>query len=162
MRKKNTVARVVTLSLALLAAACGDGSGPTEPTDAVRLTGSWAGSFEGQVISSRRVGAELEQGAGTHGERTNVSGTWSATVRLPPVPGAPAEVELGGAVRGEATGGTAELTFGIDGFREYFPEGCALLVSVSSFDATTLNATWRTSDECRAPAVDAGTMTLMR
>lgn len=63
---------------------------------------------------------------------------------------------------GNATGDTAELTFGIDGFRDYFPEGCALIVSVSSFDATTMSATWTTNDECRPPAVDEGTLTMMR
>lgn len=148
---------------AVLAAACGgDGSGPTAPTDTVRLTGTWAGSFEGQVISSRRLSAELEQSDGIHGERTNVTGSWNATVRLPPVPGVPAEVELGGSVRGNATGSTADLTFEIDGFRDYFPEGCAILVDVSSFDATRLTGTWRTSDECRAPAVDLGTLTMTR
>ena len=148
------------------AAACGgDDSGPAGPTpvepEAVTLTGTWAGSFDGQVISSDRVGAELEQSQGSHGER-NTSGTWSAMVRLPPVPGAPTEVELGGVVTGNATGGTAELLFAIEGFADYFPEGCGLSVSVSSFDATTMEASWTTNDQCQPPAVDEGMMVLMR
>lgn len=166
MLKSNGIPWAVFLCFASLAAACGgDDSGPAAPTtgepEAVTLTGTWAGSFAGQVISSDRVGAELEQSQGSHGER-NTSGTWSALVRLPPVPGAPAEVELGGVVTGNATGGTAELLFAIEGFPDYFPEGCGLSVSVSSFDAMTMEATWSTNDQCRPPAVDEGAMTLMR
>lgn len=62
-------------------------------------------------------------------------------------------------MRGEATGGTAELTFGMDGFRDCSGGVRTPRVSVSSFDATMLSSTWRTSDECRPPAVDEGTMT---
>lgn len=166
MPKSNRVLWIVLTCFASLATACGgDDSGPTAPTtvqpEAVTLTGTWAGTFQGQVISSDRVGAELEQSQGSHGER-NTSGTWSALVRLPPVPGAPAEVELGGVVTGNATGGTAELLFAIEGFPDYFPEGCGLSLSVSSFDATTLEATWNTNGQCQPPAVDEGTMTLLR
>ena len=162
MSKSNGILRVVPLCFALLAAACGDDASPTAPTaTAPRLTGTWSGSFQGQVISSQRFSTTLEQGDGSHGERTNVDGTWSATVRLPPVPGAPAEVELGGPVRGDATGGAAELTFEIEGFPEYFPEGCGIAADVT-FDATTMNATWETNDMCQPPAVDEGTLTMMR
>ena len=162
MLKSDSTLRVVPLCFALLAGACGDDSGPTGPTTSrPRLTGDWIGSLEGRLISGQRFSANLQQGEGQHGERTNVDGTWSATVRLPPVPGAPTEVELSGTARGNAEGETAELSFKIEGFRDYFPEGCAIDLS-GSFDQTTLSGTWTTNDMCQPPAVDEGTMTLTR
>jgi len=41
-------------------------------------------------------------------------------------------------------------------------EGCALALSVSSFDATTMQGTWATNTLCQAPVVDNGTMTMTR
>ena len=163
MLKSGRVLWIVLIGFASLAAACGgDDSGPTGPTTSrPRLTGNWTGSFEGQLISSDQMSTNLQQGEDQHGERTNVDGTWSATVRLPPVPGAPTEVELTGTARGNAEGETVELSFKIDGFRDYFPEGCAIDLT-GTFDATTLRGTWTTNDMCQPPAVDQGTITLMR
>ena len=149
--------------VALGDAACGDDSSPTTPTPAappapapVTLTGVWVGPVDGQLISSDSATADLAQSAST------VTGEWSATVRLPPVPGAPAEVPLSGPVTGTATGTTAELAFEILGFPEYFAEGCAIDVSVTSFDQTTMQADWTTNDVCKPPAVDSGTLTFTR
>ena len=146
--------------VALGAAACGGDSSPTTPTPAppapVTLTGVWVGPVDGQLISSDSATADLAQSAST------VTGEWSATVRLPPVPGAPAEVPLGGPVTGTATGATAELAFAIVGFPTYFAEGCAIDVSVTSFDQTTMQADWTTNDMCQPPAVDSGTLTFTR
>jgi hypothetical protein len=56
----------------------------------------------------------------------------------------------------------AELSFLLEGFADYFPEGCAIDASVSSFDEATLEATWETNDTCQPPAVDEGTLSLAR
>ena len=67
---------------------------------------------------------------------------------------------------GTATGTTADLSFAftdeVEVFRQYFPEGCALTVTVTSFSATTMDATWMTNASCRAPVIDNGTLALTR
>ncbi len=161
MSRSNSSRVLFILWIALVAAACGgDDSGPTEPTPvepvAVTLTGTWTGSFEGALISGDDLRVELTQ------EGTMVTGSWTATVRLPPVPGAPPEIPLGGGVTGTAADTTAELSFLLEGFPDYFPEGCAIDASVTSFDEATAEATWETNTTCQPPAVDEGTLSLAR
>lgn len=162
MLRSNSSRVLFTFCIALVAAACGgDDAGPTEPTPVeppapVTLTGTWTGSFEGALISGDDLRVELTQ------EGTMVTGSWTATVRLPPVPGAPPEVPLGGGVNGTAAETTAELSFLLEGFPDYFPEGCAIDASVTSFGEATLEATWETNTICQPPAVDSGTLTLTR
>ena len=79
--------------------------------------------------------------------------------------GAPADVNLSGPVTGTVTGTTAELSFGfldIEVFRQYFAEGCALSLTISSFTATTMEGTWATNMSCQPPVIDNGTLTLTR
>ena len=65
---------------------------------------------------------------------------------------------------GTSSGTTAELTFGFaEVFHPYFGNpDCGLAVSVTSFDATTLTANWRTNDSCQPPVVDSGTLAFIR
>ena len=111
-------------------------------------------------ISSDAVTAELTQ------TDTAVTGTWSTPMPAALVlVGAPAEVNLTGPVTGTVMGTTAELTFGfldIPAFSQYFAEGCALSLAVSSFTATTMDGTWATNMSCQPPVEDSGTMMLTR
>ena len=167
MMKKNSFRLWTILFGTLLAAAC-DSASPTGPTttepepepEAVTLTGNWGGTFTGRFIASDAVTAELTQ------TDTDVTGIWSTPMPAEIVAaGAPADVNLSGPVTGTVTGTMAELTFGfldIEVFRQYFAEGCALSLTVSSFTATTLEGTWATNMSCQPPVVDDGTMMLTR
>ncbi len=169
MMKNNSFRLRIILFGTLLAAAC-DSASPTGPTttepepepepEAVMLTGNWGGTFTGMFIASNAVTAALTQ------TDAAVTGDWSTP--MPPTLvafGAPDNVNLSGPVTGTVTGTTAELTFGfldIPVFRQYFAEGCALSLTVSSFTATTLEGTWATNMSCEPPVVDNGTMMLTR
>ena len=168
MIKSNDFRLALVLCGALLAGACQSASptAPTEPEpepepEPVTLTGTWSGSATGLLIVSDAVTSTLTQ------TDTAVTGDWSM-----PMPailvglGAPAEVNLSGPVTGTATGTTADLSFGfrddVEVFRQYFAPGCALSVTVTSFTATTLEATWMTNTSCVPPVTDSGTLTLTR
>ncbi len=164
MVKSNRARWAIILGFALLTGACGDDdSGPTTPSPVeppepapITLTGSWSGRVEGALVSGD-ASAELTQTG------ADVTGTWSMQMPATLVAlGAPAEAELAGSVTGTAMDMTAELAFSLDGFPQYFPEGCAIDVSITSFDATTMEATWATNDMCQPPAVDEGTLSFMR
>jgi hypothetical protein len=163
MLKSNRARWAIVLCFALLAAGCGDDDSPTAPTttepdpdpDPVTVTGTWSGSFDGADISGDNVSVDLTQ------DGTTVTGRWTATVRLPPVPGAPPEVPLGGAVTGTVDNMSTELAFAIEGFADYFPEGCAIAVT-ASFDETTMKGDWMTNASCQEPAVDEGTLSFTR
>ena len=165
MLKSNPARWAIILCFALLAAGCGDDDTPTAPTTTdpdpdpdpvtVTVTGTWSGSFEGELISGDNASVDLTQ------DGTTVTGSWTATVRLPPVPGAPSEVPLGGAVTGTVDNMSTELAFAIEGFPDYFPEGCAIAVT-ASFDETTMEGDWMTNASCVEPVVDMGTLTFMR
>ena len=166
MWKTNSALWAIALCFVLLTAACATDDGPTAPTGEdpepvpapVTLTGTWSGTFEGVLVAGDG------QATLTH-DGTDVTGEWSVPMPPPLVAllGAPADVDLGGPVTGVATGTTAELAFGfLAVFADYFGSpGCALEVSVSSFDETTMEATWATSDRC-APASDEGTLSFTR
>ena len=154
----------LVLSGIVLAAACQSAS-PTAPTDAepepVTLSGTWTGSATGNFIASDAVTATLTQ------TDAAVTGDWSTPMPATLVGfGAPANVNLYGPVTGTATGSTADLSFAFTDevavFRQYFPEGCALTVTVTSFTATTMDATWMTNASCQAPVIDNGTLALTR
>ena len=159
--KKSNVGLAIPLCGALLAAACQSAS-PTAPTEpeTVTLTGTWSGSATGNFISSDSVTTTLTQ------TDAAVTGEWSMPMPTTLVAfGAPAEVNLSGTVTGTVTGATAELSFAfadVEVFRQYFAEGCALSVSISSFTATMADATWMTNASCQPPVVDNGTLTLTR
>ena len=165
MMTSNNFRLAIVLCGILLAAACQSASptAPTEPEpepepEPVTLTGMWAGTFQGALIAGDGS-AQLTQ------TNTAVTGDWSA-----PMPqalillGAPANVMLAGPVTGTVTGASAELSFGfIETFAAYFGNTeCGLSVSVSSFTATTMSATWTTNTSCQAPAVDQGTLEFTR
>ena len=165
MMKSNDFRMAIVLCGTLLAAACQSASptAPTEPEpepEPITLSGSWTGTSTGNFISSESVAAMLTQTG------TAVTGDWS--IPMPPLlvlAGAPADVNLAGPVTGTVTGTAADLEFGfldIEVFRQYFAEGCALSVSVSSFTATTLEATWMTNASCLPPVIDNGALTLTR
>ena len=164
MLKSSSARWALFLCFALLAAACGGDDSPTAPTpvepepepEPITLTGSWSGSVEGVFVTGD-ASTELSQ------DGADVTGTWSMPMPATLVAlGAPAQAELAGSVTGTAMDMTAELSFTLDGFPEYFPEGCAIDVSVTSFDATTMEGTWATNDMCQPPAVDEGTLSFMR
>ena len=161
MIKNNDFRLAIVLCGSLLAAACQSAS-PTAPTEpeTVTLTGTWSGSATGTFISSDAVAATLAQ------TDAAVTGDWSMPMPATLVAfGAPANVNLSGTVTGTATGTTAELSFAfadVEVFRDYFAEGCALSVSISSFTATMADATWMTNASCQPPVVDNGTLTLIR
>ena len=165
MTKNSKRHLTVVLCGALLAAAC-ESASPTAPTDPepepepVTLTGAWAGSFTGTFISSEAVTTTLSQ------TDASVSGEWSSPMPTVLVGfGAPADVNLSGPVTGTVTGTTAELSFGfldIEVFRQYFAEGCALALTISSFTATTMEGTWMTNTSCQPPVIDNGTLTMTR
>ena len=164
MWQSNSALRAIAFCFALLAAACATDDGPTAPTDdpepepePVTLTGTWSGTFEGVLVAGDG------QATLTH-DGTDVTGEWSVPMSPPLLAlGAPADVDLGGPVTGVATGTTAELSFGfLDVFEAHFGGAdCALDVSVSSFDETTMEATWATSTDC-TPATDEGTLSFTR
>lgn len=123
----------------------------------VDVTGTWRGSFTGNLVVSDSVRATLTQTG------SSVSGDWSTPMPAAlVVVGAPAGVNLTGAVTGTATGTTAELSFAFEGFQQYFAPGCALALTVSSVTATTMAGTWTTNTSCQAPVVDQGTLSLTR
>lgn len=165
MIKSNDFRLAIVLCGALLAAACQSESptAPTEPEpepEPVTLTGTWSGSVTGNFISSDAVNTTLTQ------TDAAVTGEWSMPMPATLVTfGAPADVNLSGTVTGTATGTTAELSFAfadVEVFRQYFAEGCALSVSISSFTATMADSTWMTNASCQPPVVDSGTLTLTR
>ena len=165
MMKNHDLRLAILLGGILLTVAC-ESASPTAPTEPepepepVTLSGSWSGTFTGTFIGSDAVNAQLTQ------TDTAVTGDWAS-----PMPailvgfGAPAEVNLSGPVTGTVTGTTAELSFGfldIEVFRQYFAEGCALSLTISSFTATTMEGTWTTNMSCQPPVIDNGTLTLTR
>ena len=164
MVKSNSARVAVILCFALVAAACGDDDSPAAPTtpepepEPITLTGSWSGRVEGAFVTGE-AGAELTQ------DGANVTGDWSMQMPAALVAfGAPAEVDLEGPVTGTVSGMTAALSFGfLDAFATYFGSTeCAIEVSVTSFDETTMEATWMTNDQCQPPAVDEGRLSFMR
>ncbi len=167
MMKNHDPRLAIVLCGTLLAAACQSASptAPTEPEpepepEPITLTGTWNGSATGNFISSDAVTAMLSQ------TDAAVTGDWSMPMPATLVAfGAPANVNLSGTVTGTATGTTAELSFefaDVEVFRQYFVEGCALSVSITSFTATMADATWMTNAMCLPPVVDMGTLTLTR
>lgn len=156
---------LLVFGIALGAAACGD-DGPTAPSDPdpdptpepATLTGSWSGQFTGALVAGDATVTLTQDG-------TAVTGDWSAPMPAALVAvGAPAGIDLAGPVTGTAADSTADLTFGfLDVFSPYFgTTECGLAVTVTSFDATSLEATWRTNDSCEPPTVDEGTLSLSR
>ena len=166
MTKSSNLSLAVVLCGIILTAACQSASptAPTEPEpepELVTLTGSWNGSATGNFIASDAVTATLTQTDAV------VTGDWSTPMPQTLVTfGAPAEVDLSGPVTGTVTGTTAELSFGfrddVEVFRQYFAPGCALDVTVTSFTATTMEATWMTNTSCQPPVIDNGELSLTR
>ena len=164
MTKSKGLRLAVVLCGIVLATACQSASptAPTEPEpEPVTLTGAWSGSATGTLIQSDAVTATLAQTDAT------VAGDWSMPMPVILIGfGAPAEVDLSGPVTGTATDTTAELSFAfrddVEVFRQYFAPGCALSVTVTSFTATTMEATWTTNTSCVPPVTDSGAMTLTR
>ena len=164
MLKSNSARVAVILCFALVAAACGGDDSPAAPTtpepepEPITLTGSWSGRVEGNLVIGE-ANAELTQ------DGANVTGDWS--MQMPAVLvafGAPAEVDLEGPVTGTVTGMTAALSFGfLEVFAPYFGNTeCAIDVTVTSFDAMMLEATWMTNNSCMEPVVDMGTLSFTR
>ena len=162
MLKHSSTRLVGVLCFALLTTACGDDSSPTAPTPAVTLTGTWAGTFAGNLVSGDGQMMLTQEGV-------NVTGEWSAPIpelllALAPPGFDLAGVDLAGPVTGTVAGTTATLSFG---FLEVFslflgnPE-CGLNVTVTSFDATSLEGTYATNDSCQPPIVDQGTLAFTR
>lgn len=161
---KNECARwAVVLCLAPLTASCGDDITPAGPTpvpepDPMTLTGTWSGMVDGAFVDGNATTTLTQDG-------TNVTGNWAM-----PMPAAlvalnyPADVSLAGPVSGTVTGMAAELSFGfLPIFVPYLGSAdCVLVVSVTSFNETTLEAEWRTHESCQPPIVDQGTLTFMR
>ena len=168
MTKKNNSFRLAIVLCGILAAVACDSASPTAPTapepepepEPVTLNGNWRGTFTGTLIASDAVTATLTQ------TDAAVTGEWSSPMPAILVAlGAPANVNLSGPVTGTVTGTTAELSFGflaIAAFQEYFAEGCALSLSVTSFTATTMEGTWRTNASCEGRVNDNGNLTLTR
>ena len=166
MSRSNSSRFLFILCIALVAAACGGDDGPTEPTPVepppppVTLTGTWSGRAEGGFVTGEAMATLTQTGS-------DVTGDWSMQMPAALVAlGAPAELDLEGPVSGMVTGMTAELSFGfveIEAFAEYVDTSeCAIDVSVSSFDATMLEATWATNAMCEPPVVDEGTLSFTR
>ena len=158
MLKSNSARWAIILCFALMAAGCGDDSGPTAPTVVAPLTGIWSGSVVGVfVIGDAR--AELTQ------DGTTVAGNWSMPMPLVLIAaGAPADLALAGPVSGTVTDTTAALSFGLLDALALLVGSveCAVDVSVTSFDETTMEATWKTNEACQMPFVDQGTLSFMR
>ena len=166
MLKSNPARWAIILCFALLAAGCGDDDSPTAPTtvepepepEPITLTGTWSGRVEGNLVTGEAMAMLTQDGA-------NVTGDWSMQMPAALVlVGAPAEVDLEGPVTGTVTDMTAALSFGfLEAFTPYFGSpDCGIDVSVTSFDATTMEATWTTNDSCQPPVVDMGMLTFMR
>ncbi len=171
MTKSDSLRFLAVFCSLLLAAACETASptaptepeptAPTEPEpEPITLAGNWAGTFTGDFITSDAVTAMLTQ------TDTMVGGEWSTPMPAALVLlGAPASVNLSGPVTGTVTGTMAELSFGFPDtppFSDYFAEGCALSLSISSFTATAMDGMWTTNDLCQPPVTDSGTLTLAR
>ncbi len=163
MTKSSNFGLAIVVCGIVSAAACQSDSptGPTEPEpQPVTLTGAWSGSVTGTFIATDTANTTLTETDGT------VTGEWSTPMPATLVAfGAPANVNLSGPVTGTASGTTAELSFGfadIEVFRQYFAEGCALSVTVTSFTETTMEATWMTNPSCQPPVIDSGAMMLTR
>jgi hypothetical protein len=165
MIKSNDFRLALVLCGTVVAAACQSASptAPTEPEpepEPVTLSGTWTGSATGNFIASDAVTATLTQ------TDAAVIGEWSTPMPATLVTfGAPANVNLSGPVTGTASGTTADLSFAfadIEAFRQYFAEGCALAVTVTSFTETTMEATWMTNTSCQPPVIDDGTLSLTR
>lgn len=163
MSRSNISHFLFVFCIALVAAACGD-DGPTEPTPVepppVTLTGTWSGRAEGGFVTGDAMATLTQTGS-------DVTGDWSMQMPAALVAfGAPAELDLEGPVSGTVTDMTAELSFGfleIEAFAQYVDTSeCAIDVSVSSFDATMLEATWATNAMCQPPVVDEGTLSFTR
>ena len=123
------------------------------------LTGTWNGRLEGAFFISGEGWAMLIQ------DGVTVTGHWS--MRMPAALvalGAPPSVDLAGPVTGTSTGTTAELSFGfLEAFAAYFGSTeCAIQVSVTSYNETTMEAIWATNASCQPPINDEGTLTFMR
>ena len=163
MLKRNRAHWAILVCIVLLAAACGGDDSPTAPTtepepdpEPITLTGAWSGRVEGNFVTGDGRTELMQDGTG-------VTGDWSMQMPATLVAlGAPAEAELAGSVTGTVMDMTAELSFSLDGFPQYFPEGCAIDVSVTSFDEMTMEATWATNGSCVEPVVDMGTLSFMR
>ena len=164
MLKSNSARWAICVCFALLAAACGGDDSPAAPTtpepepEPVTLAGTWSGRVEGTFVTGE-ASAELTQ------DGANVGGNWSMQMPAALVAfGAPAEIELEGPVTGTVTDMTAALSFGfLEAFAPYFGDpACGIDVSVTSFDATMLEATWETNASCQPPVVDEGTLTFTR
>lgn len=144
----------IVLALAGGTAACGDSpAAPSGPS----LTGNWAGSFTGNVVSGEGSAEFTQDGA-------NVAGNWTAPMPEALMDVAPAGIALAGPVTGTVDGTTAELEFAFVEVFHAFLGGpdCALAVSVSSFTETTLTATWATNASCPANINDMGTLSFNR
>ena len=126
----------------------------------ITVNGSWSGTITGNFIVSDAVTAQLTQAD------TVVTGEWSSPMPAVLVAfGAPAHVNISGPVTGIATSTTAELSFGFldtEVLRRYFPDGCALSVTVTSFTTMRMEGTWTTNALCLPPVIDSGTLTLTR
>lgn len=166
MSRSNSSRFLFIFCIALVAAACGGDDGPTAPTttepepepEPILLTGSWSGRVEGVLVTGEASATLSQDGA-------DVTGDWSMQMPAALVAvGAPADVDLAGPVTGTAAGTTAELSFGfLDAFAAYFGSSdCAIDVTVTSFDATTMEATWATNAMCQPPANDEGTLSFTR
>ena len=156
--KRNGMLLAPVLCFSLLTVACGDdSSGPTAPT-AVTLTGNWAGSFMGNLVSGAGQMMLTQEG-------TNVTGEWSAPMPAALVAfGAPAEIDLAGPVSGSVDGTTATLTLGfLEAFADYLgTTECGLAVDVTSFSETSLDGSYTTNEMCQPPIEDQGTLAFMR
>lgn len=131
---------------------------PEPEPEPITLTGSWSGRVEGVLVTGEAMATLTQDGA-------NVTGDWSMQMPAALVAvGAPAEIDLEGPVTGTAADMTAELSFGfLEAFAVYFGSAdCAIDVSITSFDQTTMEATWTTNDMCQPPANDMGTLTFTR
>lgn len=156
--KRNGRLLAAVICFSLLTVACGDdSSGPTAPS-APTLTGNWAGSFMGNLVSGEGQMMLTQEG-------TNVTGEWSAPMPAALVAqGAPAGTNLAGPVSGSVDGTTATLTLGfLEAFVVFLGNpDCGLAVDVTSFSETSLEGSYTTNDMCQPPIEDQGTLTFMR
>ena len=166
MLKSNRGRLAVAICFALLAAGCGDDDSPTAPTNVepepepepITLTGTWSGMVDGVLVDGDATAMLTQDGSA-------VSGEWSMPMPAPLVlAGAPADVDLAGPVTGMVTDMTAELSFGfLAAFAPYFGNTeCAIDVTVTSFDETTMEGTWETNASCEGNVNDMGTLTFTR